>query len=267
MMKNLKEQRSGMDRKERIGISDRGGNTRAKAARGFTLVELLVVIAIVSMLISLLMPSVQSAMKSAESVKCFGNLRELGTACLVYGTDNNGYLPWSTYRDYPGRPPNTADWIDWMAQLPQAGLIADQSSYICPSDNHIRIRPVLGEPTQYSYGYNNILGNPEYDDYETANLHYIHAKRMPVMPLVSDASDGATTGFSREFRARLANANSPQTYFPEPDPTKIRHREGSNVFFMDGHAEEVSWERAMFGYASRTFNYTPGYKPFRYWWW
>jgi len=246
------------------------GATPRSAGRGFTLVELLVVIAIVSMLISLLMPSVQSAMKSAEAVKCFGNLRELGTACLVYGTDNNGYMPNCTVKGWPNRPPDTDSWLDWMAQLPQAGLISDTTSYICPTDNRIRKRMVGGKMTQYSYGYNHTLGDPNFDAfeaYENANLHYIHPKRMPVMPIIGDATEGAITGRTRTFRARLASANGPQTYYADDDPSLIRHREGSNVYFVDGHAEEVSYDRAMFGYATRSFNYTPGHKPYNVWWW
>jgi len=60
---------------------------------GFTLIELLVVIAILSLLISILVPSLQQAMNIARTSQCVSQLRALAYWGTLYGYDNNDFLP------------------------------------------------------------------------------------------------------------------------------------------------------------------------------
>jgi prepilin-type N-terminal cleavage/methylation domain-containing protein len=63
---------------------------------GFTLVELLVVIGVIALLISILMPALNSARSAARLVQCQSNLKQVHNALLIYANVNQGYLPYAS---------------------------------------------------------------------------------------------------------------------------------------------------------------------------
>src|SRR5262249_39491384 len=61
--------------------------------KGFTLIELLVVISIVALLVSLLLPSLKEARRTARIATCAANERQLGIMLAMYNNDCQDYIP------------------------------------------------------------------------------------------------------------------------------------------------------------------------------
>jgi prepilin-type N-terminal cleavage/methylation domain-containing protein len=97
-------------------------------ARAFTLVELLVVISIISVLIALLLPSINSAREAARARLCLGNQRQIGIGFAYYVNANKEWWP-----DGPGYSYSTVTWPDepiWarvVAKAMEVRYITEQS--------------------------------------------------------------------------------------------------------------------------------------------
>src|SRR5918999_1004178 len=59
----------------------------------FTLVELLVVIGVIGVLVGILLPALAAARRSAYSVKCLNNLRQIATGATIHANRHKGYYP------------------------------------------------------------------------------------------------------------------------------------------------------------------------------
>lgn len=64
-----------------------------RVKQGFTLIELLVVIAILSLLASLLLPSLRTALERGRAALCLSNMRNIHLGQKLYTQDHDGRLP------------------------------------------------------------------------------------------------------------------------------------------------------------------------------
>jgi prepilin-type N-terminal cleavage/methylation domain-containing protein/prepilin-type processing-associated H-X9-DG protein len=112
--------------------------------RGFTLIELLVAIAIIAVLISLLLPAVQSAREAARRAQCVNNLKQIGLALHNYVSVNGGFPTAGQGSLYTVNPPDT--------------------QYVDGTGFHARILPFLEQAAVYnainfSLDYNHLSGS------------------------------------------------------------------------------------------------------------
>jgi prepilin-type N-terminal cleavage/methylation domain-containing protein len=90
--------------------------------RGFTLVELLVAIAVIGVLITLLLPAVQSTRETARRTSCANNLKQIGLAL-------HGYVV--SYRKFPASSTCDVEQGGWIPR-PQSKKIHSWRSSILP---------------------------------------------------------------------------------------------------------------------------------------
>lgn len=136
--------------------------TRRQQEAAFTLIELLIVIAIIAILASLTLPALNRALERGEAAKCGENVRRLIEAVHLFGSENDGDLPYchvsgGQYGTGFGQvhwmraisPYLGIDWTDqWYRDL-TAGKHNLPDIFRCPSDKYWGNTP-MGP----SYGYN-----------------------------------------------------------------------------------------------------------------
>ena len=240
----------------------------------FTLIELLVVIAIISLLVSIMLPSLNRAKQLAKSVLCLSNLRQLGIAANTYAGSYNGLFPIAYYTSINPVPTIFAwdfitikDWstspatVTYKPGILWQGTDADKV-HQCPSfegtDNW------MGEPyTGYNYNTSYIgrgqgtfrmtpasvedVGIPAYTALFGDGEYSSGANKFMRAPW-GDPADGGYSGkpgYDIAFWGRSAGTQG------------FRHLAKTNVVYCDGHAVPV---RQLFteSYASDKINIAEG---------
>ena len=194
----------------------------SRKGKGFTLIELLVVIAIISLLVSILLPSLNKAKQLARTVVCLSNLKQMGLGIAMYVNDNDGLLP----RPY-------LFWYDLDDYIPIIGYwdyLTKDTVWKCPSN------PNYWTGTNYttSYVYNYYIQPYTYGEGAGWSLFmYPQMDRLALLEnpdVIALVTDGAPSD--------LDPKSTRMYYYWFPFyPVGYLHSGGGNFLFMDGHAE------------------------------
>lgn len=217
--------------------------------RAFTLIELLVVIAIIAILAAILFPVFARARVKARQAMCQSNMRELGTAFLMYVQDYDETLPPTDYDSGGVR----FTWFQLVDPYIKGGLTGTglnknqrKSIFVCPDIDMGVPDPAwlarLGSPSTrsiLSYG-TNVYLFPRGRGLRPPSVPPVQSLAAIGSPanLVMLGPNAGTLPDIGGRDDRYAGASvHDQGYMFE----RIRHSGGANYVFSDGH---VKWYKA-----------------------
>jgi len=224
---------------------------------GFTLIELLVTIAIISLLASILAPSLNRAMELARRAVCCSNLHQMGVGFAAWAKNHQHSLPagtrqidWSWGARWPNRAMYHGYWYNQIQGYDRYqgywrgdGVLADQalidpSMLYCPSWEHPWMNLGGRDPTiDWAGGY--------FTDEEAVALGIGH--------MYSSYRYRCTFGTYQWRPASLAidpgSSGVLADAFFSPDEASYHHADGFCVSYLDGGAKFVPDPDGLVGYA------------------
>lgn len=180
----------------------------AEPRSGFTLIELLVVISIISLLATMIMPSLGMAKRYAKRVNCLNNLRVIGIGWRMYLQENSNAFP--LCKSFPEvKVGNVLDPASIM--LGMQGYVESLEAWHCKADD-MEYWESRGTSYEYSigWGYPLLVAMPEDMRNKAISRGLSQVEEAPdLLPVIWDA----------------------EAFHPSSD-----NPEGRQAVFYDGHA-------------------------------
>lgn len=214
--------------------------------RGFTLIELLVVIAIIAILAAILFPVFAKAREAARKTSCSNNLRQMGTALMMYAQDYDEIYP--NRRFGTAARPKGDDTYSWRSVLQP--YIKNNQLFVCPSNPSNQVvstDPVYkisyaanfnygGQPTPAVPGVYSVLGNGLFGNSLSPGVSMASVEAPSDLIAVVEIYRVPYVSFMIDIRG-TTDSLAPQPYYENSLFTG--HNGMSNYLFADGHVKAL----------------------------
>ena len=182
----------------------------AKIKNCFTLIEALVVISVISILTSLLLPSLSKAKERIKAINCLNNQKQCGLAIQSYMSDFSFYF-------------YSANGSKWTSQLINNGYIKNGDILCCPAEKINRYADSSGG--WYTYGA--IYTNDASSCIAMNAPQFAQASKVYML--------GCSFSISNQKpMCRMYTQDGVSETYGRPH---LIHLQKVNMYFLDGHAE------------------------------